>query len=260
MGRRHVLALGGHHFLDFQKGAVPDIESRVVRFQARPRQPRQNLGNGNAVGDRRELLAPPDVQQVHRRRITLLDFQGPHVQLALVAVDIAEQLRGVENRRGGVERVVCAHQREIGDRFKIVQIGAGQHEKIAQHLVAVPVRHQIGQAIEHVVSPPPAPFDGFVDFAQKRLEAVAGVERPHFRPWTFGHQRRMAGEMEIDQLPSFVAGVLAKRLDQRSVIVDAIHLPDDVVARHDPPKNPVQARYSGADLRVDRRHYAPFAT
>ena len=257
----HVIAFRLDHLLRFQERPVPDIQPGIVGLQPRPRKPRQDFGNGDAVRHRREILAPPDMQHVHGRRIALLHFQRADVQLILMAVDIVEQLGGVDDRRGGVERMMAAQQGEIGHRFQIVQIRAGQHEEIAQHLVAVPVGDQIGQAVEHVVGPASGLFDGFVNDGQERLEAIAGIEHLHFHPRPFRHQRRMASEMEIHQLAAPGAGVLAERFNQRHVIINAIHLPDDVIACHDPPEHPVQARQPRAHLCVNRRHHIlPFTS
>ena len=66
----------------------------------------------------------------------------------------------------------------------------------------------------------------------------------------------MAGEVEIHQLAASFAGILAERLNQRSIIINAVHLPNDIIAGHDPPKNSIQSRQPGADLCVNRRHHA----
>jgi hypothetical protein len=39
---------------------------------------------------------------------------------------------------------MIAEQREIGDRIELEQEGAGDHEEVAEHAVAVPVDGQLG--------------------------------------------------------------------------------------------------------------------
>jgi len=146
---------------------------------------------------------------------------------------------------------MAAQQGEIGHRFQIVQIRQVSMKKLPASDRCTS-RDQIGQAVEHVIGPASGLFDGFVNDGQERLEAIAGPAPalPPRLPTSAGWRRN-------GNTPACGpgAGVLAKRLDQWHVIVDAVHLPDDIVARHHP-------RNTGPDppartyLCVNRRHHA----
>jgi len=61
------------------------------------------------------------------------------------------------------------------------------------------------------------------------------------RPDPPGDELRVAGEAEVDE--PFPAGdrVADERVDEGTVILDGVHLPDDVVAGQDPREDPVEA-------------------
>ena len=75
---------------------------------------------------------------------------GLHVELALVAVDVEEELRGLLDGLQSVRRVVVAVEGEVGDRLQVVEVRAGEHEEVGQHLVGIPVGRQLRQAVEDV--------------------------------------------------------------------------------------------------------------
>ena len=71
---------------------------------------------------------------------------------------------------------MVSHQCEIRDRLEIVEIGTSQHKEIAEHLVAVPIRRQIGKAIEHVDRTASFFLDHFVDLIDKRFKPFFWID------------------------------------------------------------------------------------
>ena len=81
-----------------------------------------------------------------------------------------------------------------------------------------------------------------------------GMEDVDLRPDPPGDELRVAGEAEVDE--PFPAGdrVADERVDEGTVILDGVHLPDDVVAGQDPREDPVEAGQPGAQrLRFPAR-------
>ena len=70
-----------------------------------------------------------------------------------MTIHIEEKLRGLDDRRyrretNGRSRRIA----KIGYCFHLIQIRAGQHEKIAQHPVAVPVGRKVREAVEKIIA------------------------------------------------------------------------------------------------------------
>ena len=72
----------------------------------------EDLGDRRALGDRQELVAFPGVQHVHRGRVAVLHLDRMDVQAVPGGGRRREDLRRLGDRRGGVERMAVAQQRE----------------------------------------------------------------------------------------------------------------------------------------------------
>ena len=74
--------------LRLQEGAVPLAQSEMHGVEARPGLGGQDLRDGGAVRDRREVVALPDMQHVHGRRVAMFDLARLDIDLALAAIDL----------------------------------------------------------------------------------------------------------------------------------------------------------------------------
>ena len=71
--------------------------------------------------------------------------------------------------------MVVPEHREVRDRVQRVEVGAGEQEEVAHHALAVPITYEIGEHVEHVVSPPARLTDDSVNLRDELLEAEFGV-------------------------------------------------------------------------------------
>ena len=141
--------------------------------------------------------------------------------------------------------MMVPQQREIGDSLQVEEIGAGQHEEVGQHLVAVPVDDQVGETVKDVEGAAAALLDDAVNLQQERLEPLFGTESVDMGVRSFRYQRLMTGESKVDDRLGGPQGVFVIGLDDGEVVLDGIHLPDDVVARQDAPENLIESGESG---------------
>ncbi len=234
------------HFPRLEELPVPDVERARGRIHAPLREVLQHLGEDRALREGAERLPVPDVGEIHRRGGTPVDLQRVDVETLLVAEDVDQQLRRAADRRDGVERVSVAQKGEVGHRVEVVQVRAGDHEEVAQHQVAVPVGREVREAVEDVEGTGPGLLDHLVDPGGERLEAHFGMKGVDLRPDPPVDELRVAGEAEVDEPFSAGDRVANERVDERAVVVDDVHLPDDVVARQDPREDPVEAGQPGA--------------
>ncbi len=241
-------------FFRLQEGAVPHAPPPARGVQPRPRDGGHDLGGGGAVRHGLERLPLPGVEHVHGGRVALLDLQGVHVEAPLLAVDVDHDLRGVRDGPGGVGRVAAADQREVGDGLDVVEVGAREHEEVAEHLVAVPVGGEVGERVEDVEAAGARALDRPVDLGEEGLEPLLRVEGPDLDPWAGGDERLVAGEAEVDHGAAQRGGGLDVGIDQRPVVLDPVHLPDEVVPRDQPAEDAVQPGEARAQLRIDLGH------
>ena len=183
----------------------------------------------------------------------MLDLGRMEVEVALVAVDVDQDLRRVDDGSRGVEAVAVADQGEIGQRLAVVDAGAGEHEEVAQHPVGVPEIDEVREAIEDEHGPRPGGLNDAVHFRDEGLELGIGREFVDGGPQGFGHQRVMVGEAEVDQIPALGQRGLAVGNDEGREIGQRFHLPHEAVARHQAVQNLIQSRQPRGELRVGHR-------
>ncbi len=227
--------------LRLEKFPVPDVERPGNGVDAQRGDIGQHIREDGAFGHREKVVVQPDVGEVHRGGVPLVHLQGMHVELLPVAEDVEQQLRRLPDGGDGIGGVVAPEERKVRDGFELEEIGAGHHEEVSQHQVAVPVGGQVGQAVEHVVRPLPGTFDHLVDLGGEGLEPDFGGEDMDVRAAVRGEEGRMAGEPEVDELSAVPESVRGERLHQDGVVPDQVDLPDDVVPRDHPFDHAVEA-------------------
>ena len=238
--------LGPHPLLE--ELPVPEVQGPGDGVRPAPVVVAQHLRKDRALGDGLERLALPPVRQVHRGRVAPVDLQRVDVHPLLVAEDVDQDLRRAADGRDAVDGVPVAKQREIGERLHLVEVGAGDHEEVAEHQVAVPVGGQVRQAVEDVAGALPRLLDHLVDPGREGLEPRLGVQAVDFRPAPLRHQLRVAGEPEVHEAPLRGERRCDEGPDEGLVVVDRLHLPDDVVAGQQAVEDAVQERHPRVGL------------
>jgi hypothetical protein len=101
-----------------------------------------------------------------------LDFPWPDIEGVLIAIDIDDDLGGLGHWPGSVEGMDIPEKGEIGQSAVVQDIGADQHEEIAEHSIAGPIHGKVGQTIENVVGAWPSFFDHTLEFAYYGLKPL----------------------------------------------------------------------------------------
>jgi hypothetical protein len=166
----------------------------------------------------------------------------------LVTVNVQKKLCGLGNGGGGVVGMVIPHDGEISDGLELEQIRAGQHEEVTDHPIAETIKGQVGHGVEHVQPALALLLDLLVNLRDKQLETRFGPEFKDLDAGFFGEKRRVAGKPEIDHFLLFLFRVRAKGVDERRVVGNGVHLPDNIVAGHDAVEHFVQRWQAGAGL------------
>lgn len=211
----------------------------------------EHLGDARAAAHHFEALAcVPGVEQVDGGGVAKLRLDGADVAPPVVVEEVDEELRGALDRIGGVARVVAPEQAEIRDGLELVEVGAGEHEEVAQHRVRTPVGGEIGEAVENVVRPESRLADRLVDAVDERLETRLGVEIEARAGKGAGQQRLVAAEAEVDQPATVARGGVGIGSDEGPVVLEPVEMPDDVVAGENAAERGVQRGKAGGVNRV----------
>ena len=177
----------------------------------------------------------------------LLNFDRVQVELALVTVHIQQHLGGFADGPRRVHRVVILQHSEVGNGLHIVEVRAGEPEKVAQHAIAVPVHREIGETVEQVVPAAPHPLDGPVNTGDEALETLLGVQLVDFGPGVLGQEGFVPRESKVNQALTRVRRRPSIGFHERPVVADRIDLPDHVIPRNQPVKDLVQGRKTGGE-------------
>ncbi len=177
------------------------------------------------------------------------------VERALMAVDVEQELRCVPDGGYRAVRMAPSQEREVGDGVELAQVWTGDHEEVAQHHVAVPIRGEIGEAVEQVEGAAAGARDDAMDLRRERLEAGRRVQAVGLHARVRRDQLVVALEVEVDELAALPKRFLAIGAHKGQVILDGADLPDDVVAGNQPSENAIERRQSGAGMGFSRRHW-----
>ncbi len=180
----------------------------------------------------------------------MLNLEGTDVERPVVAVHVQQELRGVTDRAGRVRGVTVPEQPEVGDGLEIVQVGTGEREEVAEHLVGVPVDGEVGEAVEEVEGAPPRLLDHAMDVGNEVLEAVLRLQVMDLGPEVVRKEWLVLGEAEVDQPPPGAHGRLAVGLGEGQVVLDPVHLPDDIVAGEDALQQAVEPAHTRRHSRT----------
>ena len=179
----------------------------------------------------------------------MLDLDRTHVELTLVPEYVQQELGGLRDRIQRERRMVIPIDAEVRDGLQIVEPRTGEQKEVAQHLIRQPDGGQVRQAVEDVNGMLARILDDLVDVGDEALEAQRGVRRVDLGAEVVGNQLLVGCKPEVDQPPVRCQGGLGIGRDQGLVVRHPVHLPDDVVARHDAPEHLVQSRKTGRKSR-----------
>ena len=210
----------------------------------------QDRGNDGARGDRLELVALPDMEHLHGRRIAMLDLERADVERLVMTVHVQQELRRLRDCARRVGRVAVPQQSEVGDGFEIVEVRAREHEEVAEHLVGVPVGRKVGKTVEEVEGSPSGLFDHAVYVCDEALEAGLRMKLVNLRSEIGREKRLVFCEPEVDQSSLRALRRLAVRRGKGQVVLDRVHLPDDVVAGQNAFQHSVQPVHPRCETRI----------
>ena len=237
--------------LGVEEGPVPLAQPKMHRIQPRPGLGGEDLGDGGTVGDGREAVAFPDMEHVHGRRIAVLHLGGLDIDLALVAVNLGEDLSGAGDGPGGLGGVGVAQQGEVGQGLQVEDVGAGEHEEIAQHAIAGPGLGQGREAVEDEEGPAPGLADLGAHLGDEALETDGDIDLPHLPMVGLPQQGRMIREAEVDQPAALLVRRPAIGRDQGGEIGDVVQMPDQVVPGQQATEDAIQGGDAGAEVGFD---------
>ena len=126
--------------------------------------------------------------------------------------------------------MVAPQKREIRDSIELEKIRAGNQKKVAYHQVCCPGAEQVRQAVENVMGFQPFLRDYIVHLLGKCLESACRIEPVNRHSRLIFNERLVICEPHINDFSSVFQGLCDIRPDELLKIVDAVHLPDDVVA------------------------------
>ena len=171
-----------------------------------------------------------------------------------MAVDVQQELRGVPDGGHRAVGMAPSQQREVGDGVELAQVRTGDHEEVAQHHVAAPIRGEIGEAVEQVKGAASGARDDAMDLRRECLEADRRVQAVGLHARVRRDQLNVALEVEVNELAALPKRFLAIGAYKGQVILDRANLPDQVVAENQPFENAIQSRQSGTGMGFSRRH------
>jgi hypothetical protein len=95
--------------------------------------------------------------------------------------------------------VVVAEESEIGQRFEIEEVGAGQLEEVAEHLVGVPAIGQYREAVKNITRAAPALANRGVGLLDKDFEALLRPEAADLDAVALRQELLVIGKVKVDQ-------------------------------------------------------------
>ena len=222
--------------------ASPVADDPVV-VQPSPVRTVENFRHRSAVGDRPEGVAVfPGVDQVHRRRRSVLDLDRTDIELVPATEDVEQELRRVGDHLDRRFDVRVSPDREVGHRIQVEQARAGETEEIGHHPVRLPGLGEVRKAVEHVHGFGAGGFDDRMHLIDKRIKPVTRARMVDLDLRRSVEQGPVFGKAEIDETPLLFDRRSGIARDQCRVFIERLHLPDDVVAAPDAAKDLIQSR------------------
>ena len=201
--------------------------------------------DGHAAVQRLERAAvSAHVRDVNVVAVALLRLERVYVHTVVGGVDVYQKLRRVAYARHGVEGVARAQQGEIRHRLQLVEVGTGHAEEVGHHLVCVPGRLQVAQAVKDVERALALGGYAVVYGHGEGLKAHVGVELKYLQSRPGGEQRLVVREVHVHHVPPVGDRPVGKGLGEKPVLGQLGDLPDDVVAHADVVEHLVRPRVS----------------
>jgi len=177
------------------------------------------------------------------------DLQGMDVNPVFHMIDIQEDLGRFPNSGDGFKGVVIAQQGKIRYGIELVEVRAGDPEKIADHQIRGPGGQKIRKGIKHIKDPFSFTGRNIVNLGRKGLEAALSIETIDGNPPILFQERLMPGKAQINHFPVFRKGALNERRNKGLVVRDVVNLPYDIVADSQTIHNLIQTFKPRTDSR-----------
>ena len=209
---------------------------------------RRRQGRGlPAPEDRRPDRIRHHVGKEHLGGVAVPDLERLEVPLSLHLIDVQQELRGVPDPGDGAVAVPAAGEGEIGDRIELEQKRAGYLEEVREKFIRRPFDDERREAVEDVEDLPPLRLDDMVEVAAEGVKAGMGIDRDRFQPVDGRQDRGVGGKTKVDRPPVVTNRLPGEGLREVPVIVEAVHLPDDIVAEAQPLEHLIEGRKAARD-------------
>src|SRR6056297_777466 len=180
------------------------------------------------------------VGQKHGRRMALPDLERLNVKMVFVAEDINQHLGGIADLFNRAEGMTAADQGKIGNGIKIKQIGAGNTEKIGDHMIGGPGRKQLGEAVKNIEGLLALGGNDLINLTGKRLKTFFRIDLMDLDLGRFSQQRQMVTKAHVVDSTTIAQRLLDKGLDKIAVIIDRFNLKHDIITNAQAIENSIQ--------------------
>ena len=206
--------------------------------------------------------APAHVRQIDVHRFPVHGLERVYIHRAVAHVDVYQHLRRVPDAGCRLKRVPAAQEREIRHRVQLVQIGTGDAEKVAHHLVRVPGDLQLRKAVEDIERVRPLLSYPVINIHGEGFKALHRVELEDLEARLRAEELLVPGIVHVDEVPAVLESLPREGLCKDAVFLELRHLPDHVVAHADIVKYLIHTRVAARYplKRHDHRllkHYFP---
>ena len=188
-----------------------------------------------------------DMGEEHLGGIAVPDLEGVEVHAPVDPIDVQEELGRVPDPGDGPMAVAAAGEGEVGHRVEFEEEGAGHLEEVRQEFVGRPLDDERREAVEDVEDLPPLRLDDVVEVAAEGVEAGVGAHLDRGKAVERRQDGRVGCETEIDRPPPVPDRLPGEGLGEEGVILQAVHLPDDVVAQPEPLEHLIQRRQAAGN-------------
>ncbi|OPZ59164.1 MAG: hypothetical protein BWY87_01139 [Deltaproteobacteria bacterium ADurb.Bin510] len=239
-----------------QEELVEEVQVAAGAFQARALDVVDEARGVTALGHGLEQFAFLIVREEHGGRVAVLDLERVYEAFAAIVVEVDQHLGGLVDARDGLVVVAVSDQAEVGHGVELEEVGAGDHEEVADHQVGGPGREQVGEAVKDVEGL--AALDGGdgVDLLREEFEAAGGAQLAALDAFVLVQDGRVFGEAHVDQPAAVCEGAGGKGAREEPVVVHAVNLPDHVVAQMQAVQDLVEALEAGGN-RIDLHAHPP---
>jgi hypothetical protein len=176
------------------------------------------------------------------RGIPAQDFERMDIQLVFDVIQVDKHLGGIPDSGNRSVRVLSAPQGEISDGIQFMEIRACHAEEVRQEFIGRPIGNEGGEVVKNVENLSPFLFDDAIDLGAEGIETESGVDLLDDHPGQEAEYYRMGSELEPDDGAPASQGMPDEGFRDSEIVVELVHLPDDIVSKSQPVDHFIQSR------------------